>query len=96
METYEKAERRFVENLKLKEAKFQEEREEWEKKLEDAVKDEKQRYNALFLQTAMMKWRFIVSIIKLKTGGGDINEHIEEIMKNIMNSQVQRYLIQIE
>lgn len=57
-----------------------------DKKLEDAVKEDTQKYNSLFLNMALMKWRFIISIFKLKNGNGDINETIEETIKRIMDS----------
>lgn len=63
-----------------------------DKKLEDAVKEDTQKYNSLFLNMALMKWRFIISIFKLKNGNGDINETIEETIKRIMDSQVNKYV----
>ncbi|CDW89079.1 UNKNOWN [Stylonychia lemnae] len=95
-ESYDKAERRFFDNLRLKEEKFQEEREMWKEKLETAVKDDIQKYNSLFLNMAMMKWRFIVAIFKLKNGSGDLNESIEETIKKVMDSQVNKYAQKLE
>lgn len=44
MESYEKAEKRFFENLKLKEERFQVEKDLWQGKLDEAVKDDKAKY----------------------------------------------------
>jgi hypothetical protein len=42
--------------------------------LKEAAREDLDKYNSLFLHMAMMKWRFVISIIKLKSGGGtDMN-----------------------
>ena len=44
IEAYDKAEKRFYENLRLKEAKFQEERDNFNKKFEDITKGDTQKF----------------------------------------------------
>ena len=68
MESYEKAEKRFFENLRLRESKFEEERMDWQRKLDESIKDERDKNAQLMIRSAIMKWRFIISIIKLKGG----------------------------
>lgn len=84
MESYEKAEKRFFENLKLKEERFQIEKDLWQGKLDEAVKDDKAKYQQLFLTMTMMKWRFMVAVIKLKAGQG--SQDVEEVLTRIMDT----------
>jgi len=44
----------------------------------------------------LMKWRFMVAVIKLKVGQNSSDEGIEETLKRIMSTQVTRYTKRIE
>ena len=55
------------------------------KKLEEALKDDSQKLNKMFLQMAVMKWRFMISIIKLKNSNEDFhNESIDTLIGRLM------------
>lgn len=66
IEGYDKAEKRFFENLKNKEQKFVEERLEWGKIMENVTRDDTKKLSQLQMSIYMMKWRFMTTIIKLK------------------------------
>ena len=54
-------------------------------KLEEALKDDSQKLNKMFLQMAVMKWRFMISIIKLKNSNEDFhNESIDTLIGRLM------------
>jgi len=58
----------------------------WQNRLEAAVKDDIQKYNSLFLNMAMMKWRFMSAIFKLKNNQGDLSISVEETIKKMTDS----------
>lgn len=57
---YHKAEQRFIDNMKIKEMKFFEEKMRLEKQLQDAKKEDIENYNKLLMMHALTKWRLII------------------------------------
>lgn len=58
-EAYERAEKRFLENSKIKETRFQEEKAELQKRLDNAVEEDIKQYNLLYMKHALTKWRLM-------------------------------------
>ena len=89
-EAFDRAEKRFVENARLKEARFQEERVELNRRIEEAVKEDTEKYNRLQMTHALMKWRLVTQIIKMKMGderfaNATLEDVIEAIQKGTNN-----------
>lgn len=80
-EAYDRAEKRFLENSKIKETRFQEEKAELQKQLDNAVEQESKKYNRLYMSHALTKWRLMTQIMKLKMGGGEFsNQTLDDII----------------
>lgn len=72
--------------MQLKEARFLEERTNLNKRLEDSVKEESLQYDRLQVTHALTKWKFIIQLMKAKSGGETLN--LEEILAAIQKGPV--------
>lgn len=95
-EAYDRAERRFIENLKLKDYKYQSERNELLRQLEESRKEDTVRYNKLQVMHCLTKWRFIIQIMKMRMQKEDFESStLDDIIKTIEAGSANMYREQV-
>jgi hypothetical protein len=83
-EAFDRAEKRFVENAHLRDARFKEEKDELQASLQAALKEDTAKYNKLFVTHALTKWRLITQIMKMKMGDEAFaNSTLEDVIQAI-------------
>lgn len=50
------------------------------------MKDDQDKYSRLFLSSALLKWRMMVTIIKLKLGQDDPNKKVEDVIEQLLSN----------
>ena len=90
-EGYNRCEQRLVGNMRVAEARFNAEREGFQREMREAQREDQARINRLYVQGALTKWRLLIQIGKLKAG---MNKELtlENLMGAIQKGNTNVYI----